>query len=391
MEEESSIQLGASGTGGVSFSVRGQGRKRGEFEYDGSWLTRTLPSEKRVDLVCTTSFGGWHLNDTVGLLARRALDMASILGKGHYAVESFDDYVMWWMERGGTLSGIVSSSCLMRFDAVAHGERRDAQGKLIETVKTLHRWDPSYRYYRSAHLADNAQDAYRALWLAVESLLDLQCPQQTGQPEKVWLCEALSRGHAWDSLLAINAVNGQHGIHGKLVQRFYRRFYDNRRNTLFHSKRSKNIGEPDLSEPLSQLIVDFKELRRFYSELCRRLTSLQSGGGVLTDEGFRAAIQPLDERGLVLCVVIGSEERRFALEWNFGLSVPGREVFAARFLIRQGQVLKSHYRILFADSGEIVVEGSSVGVLEAVKDTRFSFRMIFIRESLIGRSVFPSG
>jgi hypothetical protein len=93
-------------------------------------------------------------------------------------------------------------------------------------------WDESFRYYRLSQSTDDLFDAYRNLYLGLESLLSLIRPKMKREKEGDWLRAALSAANAFAPLSKYVPPGTSDAI-SYLVKDLYL----DHRNSVFHSKR----------------------------------------------------------------------------------------------------------------------------------------------------------
>ena len=224
--------------------------------------------------------------------AQEAPDLIAAEGDQALTIEGAETvHVVWWTEtRGIVLRDVAISDLGFRFSAAA--EVRDAAGNLVtQPAPPPVPCHESFRYFRISQTTGDLFDAYRNLYLAVESLLSTVVPVRlnaSGGPaegEGRWLRRALTQVHPATVDLANYVVAGA----ADPVDAVYDDLYAGTRTQLFHSKAGRPILLPHTLSGRESVLASLERLGRLYVDLARSALSLQRRGGVMTYAGFRAA------------------------------------------------------------------------------------------------------
>ena len=110
--------------------------------------------------------------------AQEALDLIAAEGGAALMIEGAETgHILWWTEaRGIVLRDMAIGDLGFHFSATA--EVRDAAGNLITQPTLPVAWHESFRYFRISQTTGDLFDAYRNLYLAVESLLSTVVPMR---------------------------------------------------------------------------------------------------------------------------------------------------------------------------------------------------------------------
>src|SRR5579871_2257152 len=143
--------------------------------------------------------------------AQEALDLVAAEGGPALTIEGAETgHIVWWTEtRGIVLRDMAIEDLGFRFSGTA--EVRDAAGNPAPPPVP---WHESFRYFRISQTTGDLFDAYRNLYLAVESLLSTVVPMRLnaagvpGEGEGQWLRRALTQIHPATVNLANYAVAG---------------------------------------------------------------------------------------------------------------------------------------------------------------------------------------
>jgi hypothetical protein len=166
--------------------------------------------------------------------AHRGLDLLSLTGSVNLSMRNpEEDYAVWWLDG----SDLILRLFAVETSTVEMSARmgvRDASGRLVRQRTKKPAWHESYRFFRLAQVTDDALDAYRNLYLALECLLDEHYPHRRREPEDVWLRRALGQVHQSTSLTHF-APSGAPDPIAAIVQGLY----SITRTSVFHAKSSR--------------------------------------------------------------------------------------------------------------------------------------------------------
>jgi hypothetical protein len=134
-------------------------------------------------------------------LANRALDMLSMAGMATLALaDVWSCHVAWWPAPQATVIRIWCSATLtLKIEAAAVVHGPDGAVRPPEPGATGE-WYESMRYLRMSEITDDLFDAFRNVYLALESLLNRLQPRTPDEGEGTWLRRALTRVHSMAGL-----------------------------------------------------------------------------------------------------------------------------------------------------------------------------------------------
>jgi hypothetical protein len=165
-------------------------------------------------------------------LANRALDILAMAGMATMALaDAWSCHAAWWPTPQATVIRIwCSASRTLKTEGSAVVHDPDGTVRSPETGTTP-QWHESMRYLRMSETTDDLFDAFRNVYLALESLLNRLQPRTPGEKEGTWLKRALSWVHATAGLEAYLP-----GPAGDPVQAIYDELWKEVRNSVFHAK-----------------------------------------------------------------------------------------------------------------------------------------------------------
>ena len=165
-------------------------------------------------------------------LANRALDLLAMGGVATLALaDVWSCHVAWWPASEATVVRIWSSAArTMKVQAAAVVRGPDGAVRSAGTGINPE-WHASMRYLRMSEITDDLYDAFRNVYLALESLLNRLQPRTPGEREGPWLRRALTWVHETAGLETYLAAPA-----GDPVQAIYDELWTEVRNSIFHAK-----------------------------------------------------------------------------------------------------------------------------------------------------------
>jgi hypothetical protein len=237
-------------------------------------------------------------------VAQHLLDMLAVEERNPLIVAEPHDNVVW---RSGPNGLKLQATCSLPIVAelTVKAEVRNAAGEVLPDPPYMapqHHF--AYRYYRYSQAAQNVFDAYRNMFLALESLLDYIEPKQPTNGETHWLTKALATAQARGLNLATFAKPGSTDP----VQDFVDAHYSAVRCAAFHSKSSTGhaLRPGSLSDDataLHQLLA----VQTLVDELLKSLFSVTLKSGGFMHAGFEHLLSELDQATTPLLLVSGGE------------------------------------------------------------------------------------
>lgn len=241
--------------------------------------------------------------DTAPEFANQGLDIFTLKGRPPLALQDVEDsHVAWWVEgREAVIRFWCSSTTTPSFRAV--GEVRGADGQLKRPdAEITPPWQESMRYYRMSELTDDLFDAFRNVYLALESLLSWHRPrvQINGvrEKEEVWFKNALKDAGRSLDLRSFSIPSSGNPVHD-----IYNELHNQMRNRTFHAKDVRSHTNPNGAKSLLPLrITDRSQVasakERFtllYLALAENAfdTKIPVGGSGLSREAIRRVLDAI--------------------------------------------------------------------------------------------------
>lgn len=182
-------------------------------------------------------------------LTNRGLDIFSITGQDRLALDDMRRmHIAWWPSREGLIVRFWCSA-IMVLAVNGTGEVRRPNGELkISGAEPPVPWQESMRYFRMSELTDDLFDAFRNMYLALESLLNYIEPillNDKGRPAEsdgVWFKRALRKASSNIDLTQFARNRTSDPVHA-----IYDELHNQIRNRVFHAK---SVMQPFLPQSL---------------------------------------------------------------------------------------------------------------------------------------------
>lgn len=145
-------------------------------------------------------------------------------------------------------------------------------------------WTPALRFYRLSQASSDLYEAYRNLWLGLETLLSTISAKRADESERKWLRRVLVEVAARIDVRPLLPDSRD------LIDYMLADQYERMRCYLFHAKPEDGMAAPTLPNPES-LAIAYAQLIRIWRDVAHHLIGVrQRGIGIVTYEGFRALL-----------------------------------------------------------------------------------------------------
>lgn len=246
--------------------------------------------------------------DYVGVLddafnaAQEALDILVMTSSNSLLVqEAESQHIAWWTDNNRVIARIVYLSDL-GFSASATGQARDRQGNVKPSPPLPKvQWHPSFRYFRLSQATSDLVDAYRNLYLALESALSTIIPTWQGEAEGRWLKRSLNAVAASGTDLTQFVPAGT----SDPVTTLFNDIYTRTRTALFHSKTGRPVILPHGAQDRAAIVETLNRLAHLYLRLARTHLGARPPSSGMTYAGFEnmtgfdAVIEVTDDNSAV--------------------------------------------------------------------------------------------
>ncbi len=183
-------------------------------------------------------------------VAQRGLDFLSVQNVAHVAITALrneESSFAWWTSREH--GNVLRRTVIIPYDLsvlakvpVLRKLRDDIAAKLPQRPPLAGppQWHPSFRFYRMSQLSDDRIEAFRNMYLAVESLLDGVLPSgRSHKSNRHWMGEAVAS--AIDGVALGRSFGEGHPNQADYVTDV---IYRNFRNATFHGRASQGVKLP---------------------------------------------------------------------------------------------------------------------------------------------------
>jgi hypothetical protein len=261
-------------TAGAAFLLSGEAGEGTAERVDG-W-TVEIRAHSRIVLARGTGPDTYdQARDEALDAANKGLDLISERGSGDYWIrDAADAHIAWWREGSRSVVRVLSVPTF----SVTVGTVTVTGGRPV--VPPAPRWHESLRYLRLSQVTDDLFDAYRNLYLALESILNTVAPQQlrpSGSPaerEGDWFKRALGEAGKLVTLASFAPAGATDP-----VQALWDELYRDRRSALFHAKSSRVYLLPHSSAKRREVMESLRRITSLYLAVAEKVISIRRPGG----------------------------------------------------------------------------------------------------------------
>ncbi len=231
--------------------------------------------------------------------AQRGLDLFSLRGLGDLHIrQAEDENLTWWKDEGQRIIRIFAVAPLSMDVPPVTVRITDASGKeRPASPEPETAWHPSFRYFRLAQVSEEVFDAYRNLYLALESILSTRTPLKPGERDNDWIGRALTEAAADGLNLAAFAPKGAVDP----VDSIRSDLYSDTRTATFHAKTGKPALLPVDSVDRSVVLASLSRLAHLWLALVEHTLGVRRSGGGIFRAGFDLMIGNIVDE-LQICV-----------------------------------------------------------------------------------------
>lgn len=215
--------------------------------------------------------------------AQRGLDLFSMRGSCDLLIRrAEDENLAWWVD-GGRRVLRATATAPLRITVGAAVRVTDASGQEKPLpAEPEPEWHPSFRYFRLAQVSEEVFDAYRNLYLALESVLSTATPKNQGERDFDWIGRALTEAGAGGLNLAAFAPPGADDP----AEAIRSDLYGETRTATFHAKAGHRTLVPLDPVDRRSVLASLSRLAGLYLELCNRVLGFRRLGGFMFRAGF---------------------------------------------------------------------------------------------------------
>jgi hypothetical protein len=186
----SEIVIGSAPTG-AGFTFGGIARTDAQVALTSGWTAEVLAGTQTIVARGRRASGYEAVRDAGLDAAQEALDLLCIRGTLSLSIVRVEtSHFAWWTESSRTIMRIVGVADL-NVGVTVTASVVDAHGNPKHATPLPVVWHPSFRYFRVSQTSTDLFDAYRNLYLALESILTTIVPVRHSERESSWLRRAL--------------------------------------------------------------------------------------------------------------------------------------------------------------------------------------------------------
>jgi len=218
--------------------------------------------------------------------AQRGLDLCVFRGIDRLTIVDVEEsHVTWWAHKGHSILRIVSIITRhASMSATATVIDRDGNVKPEPSPVPL-TWHDSFRYFRLSQTTNDLFDAYRNLYLALESILSDAVPKKQTEREGTWLKRAFKEVHqrGWVDFSQVMHQPGDRSPWNTAWQDLYK----DKRNAIFHAKNHLRHLLPHSPLDRDAVLTSLNRLVSVYRGLAAQHLGVRLPSGGLTPYAFK--------------------------------------------------------------------------------------------------------
>lgn len=294
---EGKPQTGEVFDSGIAFFLEADSKITKIFTYDNDWEVEVCQGNQCIVARSKRLLTIKQLLSTGSELCQKSLDLLSVEGQGEMNIKSpGDEYAILFNSDGQIILRYVSTAD-MGMSVSASVVKHDKDGNIIpEHAKPPVNWMPAFRYYRLSQSSRDLYEAYRNLFLGLESMLSNICPKKTkGEGDRKWLSRALDEVNRRTPLLPLAPQN-----YSDPVAYLVKSQYVGIRCKLFHAKTKKTIL-PYKTFDSTVVSTAYKTLLMLWRQIAIEYfgIDINRDGGVITYQGFKHMTDTVFERQFI--------------------------------------------------------------------------------------------
>lgn len=234
--------------------------------------------------------------------AQEGLDLLSARGVVSAAIADVDaEHLAWWDAATGTTIRFWGAARLTVTTGLITIKITEPDGTERPDPGPLTTWHGSMRYFRQAQVTGDLFDAFRSLYLALESVLSTICPmavRPSGEPdesERAWFRRALAVAAARVDLRGFAKTPPTPGT--TVVDELLDELYQTVRTSVFHAKAGRPVLLPHDLAARGAVLDVLERLANLYLALLEAVTGVRFARGGIFAGFFRRAADamPMDQ------------------------------------------------------------------------------------------------
>lgn len=289
MVDYSGLRLWTDFTPGWLLPLREAPRASGRHSFSDGVQVEIRAHVRAVVVRCLPSVGESNLPATVARV-NEALDIFSGCGIASVSLGDVASLRMCWFIDADKVLRVITK-VTMQFRMGVGGFTKDLDGQVVyhPLPGTWHR---SLRYFRLSQSTDDLFDAFRNLYLALESLLNDVAPRRAGEREGDWLRRAVVGAGSHVDLSQYPS-----GPAGMEAVSLYAELWTGIRNKIFHAKTGTASFLPFDTGPRRPVLDALIRFARLYTALAEALLGIRfhsSGIGQAAFDVIRSSLTQYD-------------------------------------------------------------------------------------------------
>ncbi len=259
---------------------------------DGDWTAEVREGGQYVLARGGTVANYEDARDQALWAAQRGLDLLCISGAADLSIVGVEDeHITWWREQNEAILRVTSVATISA-TVGAKVTVTDSLGNVRpDPPRPQAVWHESFRFFRLAQVTNDLFDAFRNLYLALESVLSsIAPPIAKGEWEGDWFRRALGEAQKLVDLSPFAPPGAADSLSS-----IYDDLYVNTRNAVFHAKSTRPHLLPHEWPERAAVVSSLRRLSRLYLKLVDAHLQLRRPSSGFYASGFKLMTQHLDK------------------------------------------------------------------------------------------------
>lgn len=278
---------------GVTFFLKSNSNVTEIYQYDNDWEVEVNKENECIVARCKIVL----LPDeilTKGLaICQKVLDLFSVTNKGEMSIIAPGDiHALLFSIKGQIVLRYVSLSNFGIKTEISVVKTDKNGNVILNSPEPKIQWTTAFRYYRLSQSSNDLYEAYRNLFLGLESLLNTICVKLKSEGEKEWLIRSLSEVNKKSSFASLVPPSASDPVSYIITSQ-----YINIRCKIFHAKIAsilphETLNPTDVSQGYELILSLWRHIAMLYF-------NIPNNGGVITYQGFKLMMDTVFNNRLI--------------------------------------------------------------------------------------------
>jgi hypothetical protein len=276
---------------GVTFFLKSNSNITEVYQYDNDWEVELNKKNKCIVARCRISLMPDQILTKGFVICQKVLDLLSVTNKGEMTITAPGDrHAILFCNKGQFVLRYVSLTNY-RFKVEVSVTEMDKDGNVKPVPpESKIEWITAFRYYRLSQSCDDLYEAYRNLFLSLESLLNTICVKHKNEGEKQWLMRSLTEVMKKSSFASLIQSRVSDPVSCILTSQ-----YENIRCKIFHAKDASILPHESLNP--TDVSEGYELILRLWKHIAKEYFNIPHNDGAVTNYGFKKMLDTTFQNG----------------------------------------------------------------------------------------------